>query len=323
MKNPIQTFGPNLKGRDFVIGDLHGAYACYENLCKNIQFDEENDRMFSVSDLIDRGPDSLKCLQLIKKDNFHSTLANHDHMMLEAFRGGPYGQYWMMNGGGWGLNALKDWRAIQRGEFIGDVPEESQEVFDLVDMIDELPFLITINHKNGKKFHLLHAELPPKESGEITDEDLANPELVRSLAMIQSGDGDAFLWARYLWWAFNRVNIDHDKAVMYTVDRDLAKLMNDNRSHVISGHTILRKPLTILNHTNIDTCAYGACETYPPDDCALTCIELDTWTFYQATPTKFRIVEPITVTKEDLPTPEPAVEKPRIVEVDNPDDTYF
>ena len=39
MNNPIKTFQPNLVGRDFVIGDLHGAYAVFENLLKNINFD--------------------------------------------------------------------------------------------------------------------------------------------------------------------------------------------------------------------------------------------------------------------------------------------
>ena len=31
----------------------------------NVDFDFEVDRVFSVGDLIDRGPDSLKCLELV------------------------------------------------------------------------------------------------------------------------------------------------------------------------------------------------------------------------------------------------------------------
>ena len=48
MKNPLKTFGPNEKGRDFGIGDLHGCIALLEKLLVNINFDESVDRIFSV-----------------------------------------------------------------------------------------------------------------------------------------------------------------------------------------------------------------------------------------------------------------------------------
>ena len=264
MKNPIKIFGPNLLGRDFVIGDLHGAMPCFRNLCANIHFDPKKDRMFSVADLVDRGPESVECLRLLNEDWFGCVLSNHEHMMLEAFRDRPYGEYWMYNGGAWGYDAYMTYVAVKHGVQVTPVPAEHQEIFDLVDKVEELPFLITINHKSGKKFHILHAELPPKHSSEITDDDLADPSIVQSLATIRAGDGDAFLWARYLWSGLSRRSLTEEQVIDLAQRQELGRLMNENRSHVISGHTILRHPMTIGNHTNIDTCAYGACEEHPP-----------------------------------------------------------
>jgi hypothetical protein len=86
-------------------------------------------------------------------------------------------------------------------------------------------------------------------------------------------------------------------------DRDLDRFFSDNLSHIISGHTIVTQPLTIIGQTNIDTCAYGSCDTERAAKWqGLTCIDLDTWTFYRATPTTFEVVEPVTVNKADLET---------------------
>jgi Calcineurin-like phosphoesterase len=108
MKNPIKTFEPNTVGRDFVIGDLHGSYTAFENLLEKLYFDETKDRMFSVGDLCDRGPNSLACLGLLHEPWFHAVLSNHEQMMLEKFRGGYMGEYWFQNGGHWGMEAWND-----------------------------------------------------------------------------------------------------------------------------------------------------------------------------------------------------------------------
>lgn len=304
MKNPLQTFGPNMLGRDFAIGDLHGAWPAFQNLLREIHFDPTKDRMFSVGDLVDRGPMSLECLQLMREPWFHCVLSNHEQMMLEAFTGGRMGNYWTMNGGDWGLDALRAWKAVQRGDHVTDVEDEHANVFELVNLIDELPFLITVENRNGKKFHIIHAELPPSQSWQVTDEMLTDPVKVLRLAKSQSGDGDAFLWARSVWYGFYNRKVTKEQLLEDVKNEGLHEPMNQDRSMVISGHTILQQPTTILGLTNIDTCAYNSCfgtESRPaPQWCGLTCINLDTWEFYKATPTTFEIVQPITVNKYDL-----------------------
>jgi hypothetical protein len=304
MKNALKTFEPNMFGRDFVIGDLHGAYPAFQNLLREIHFDPTKDRMFSVGDLVDRGPDSVGCLSLLREDWFHAVLSNHEQMMLQAFNGGRMGQYWPMNGGAWGLNALYTHDSVKRGDYIGDVGEDEQNIIDLVEMVDDLPFLITVKNRNGKTFHILHAELPPARSYTVTDEMLTDEPTVRKLAMSQSGDGDSFLWARSVWYGFYNRTVDKAQVLEDVKEQGLHEPMNEDRSMVISGHTILRKPITILGLTNIDTCAYESCRSPASVWAGLTCINLDTWEFYKATPTTFEVVTPITVNKYDLDTTE-------------------
>jgi len=146
MKNPIKTLDPNLKGRDFVIGDLHGSYEALMNLLTNVNFDPEKDRLISVGDLVDRGPESQRCLGLLREPWFHAVLSNHEQMMLDAFRGRPMGAYWFMNGGAWGMEAWNTWqknKAFVTNELDRPRPptDAEQDLFDLIDLVDELPFL--------------------------------------------------------------------------------------------------------------------------------------------------------------------------------------
>lgn len=299
MKNIIKTLEPNLLGRDFVIGDLHGAYSAFQNLLKNINFDERVDRMISVGDLVDRGPSSLACLSLIREAWFHSVLSNHEQMMIEKFNGGYMGQYWYRNGGMWGMDAYVDHEAVNIRKEPGRIlSDESFEIAELVALTEELPFLITVNTKDGKKFHILHAELPDSTT-EITDKLLEDPTFVKDIATVSRNGGDAFLWSRYLYRDFYSSNLsNHNENVRKVKSKNL--MFNDELSHIISGHTIVQKPLTIVGQTNIDTCAYGIFEDYPHTWNGLTCVELNTWKFYKATTTTFEEVNPVVITAEDL-----------------------
>lgn len=97
MKLPL-----NSKGRDFFVGDLHGCLHQLEvaMACRN--FDREKDRMISVGDLIDRGPQSQKTLQLLAQPWFYAVMGNHEDMMLRGARKEEnWFLIWMDNGGDW------------------------------------------------------------------------------------------------------------------------------------------------------------------------------------------------------------------------------
>lgn len=96
----------NTSGRDFVVGDLHGCYAEFLKHLEAQNFDSSTDRVISVGDLIDRGPDSLKCLKLPDQPWFHCVWGNHEALMLDALSKGPGSsefRFWMQNGGEWAL----------------------------------------------------------------------------------------------------------------------------------------------------------------------------------------------------------------------------
>lgn len=300
MKNPLKTFESNQVGRDFVVGDLHGAFDVFMNLLTNIDFDPTKDRMFSVGDLVDRGPDSIECLSLLKEPWFHSVIANHEQMMLEAFDDGYLGQFWMQNGGHWGARAYLDWRNQLQGKAADAPTTESVRLWDMLDYVRDLPFLMTVKLKSGKRVHIIHAELPP--GAEITDEVLEDPVQVHRLATVMDSNGEFFTWGRYLFMRFFREDLSNVAKVKRIVANAgiPSKMFNDRLSHVISGHTIMQRPLTILGQTNIDTGAYGSTSNDARSWEKLTCVELDTWTFYQATATTFGTVEPIVVNNDDI-----------------------
>lgn len=299
MKNPIQTYEANTKGRDFVIGDLHGSFTVFLNLLDKLGFDPAIDRMFSGGDLVDRGPDSLSCLRLLDEPWFKCVLANHEQMMYEAFTDGRTGPYWMPNGGYWAAEYMKNICSPIGTELTPD----AADLVRLVEMVEELPYLITVKLLNGERVHVIHAELPP--NWVVSDVLLENPEKVREMAQQQTMDGDVFVWGRWRFYNFCRLDVsNHEKNVRKVAYMEKTSPKNESLSRIVSGHTVVHKPLAILNQTNIDT---GAYESYPDHHgkpqrswAALTCIELNTWKFYQATEDTFREVEPEVINRAEI-----------------------
>lgn len=120
-------------GRTFVVGDLHGCYEYLEAFMQYINFDYDKDTVIAVGDLIDRGPDSFKCLKLLEKPWFHSVMGNHEHMAISNK------ELWYDNGGDW-----------------FDSLNEAEKVETRVLLSQSLPYMITVNDK----FHVIHADMP-------------------------------------------------------------------------------------------------------------------------------------------------------------------
>ncbi|HCE4570159.1 TPA: metallophosphoesterase [Vibrio parahaemolyticus] len=96
-----QNFGNNTLGHDYFVGDIHGKYNLLLRTLKLINFNFNNDRLFSVGDTIDRGEDSLKCLSLAKHPWFIPVIGNHEFFLLECEENQYKKQIWYKNGGSW------------------------------------------------------------------------------------------------------------------------------------------------------------------------------------------------------------------------------
>ncbi|MPZ46480.1 MAG: hypothetical protein GEV05_24460 [Betaproteobacteria bacterium] len=77
-----QRLPTNASGHDLVVGDLHGHRSLLDAQLERLHFDPARDRVLSVGDLVNRGPESLATLSLIEEPWFHAVLGNHELMLL-------------------------------------------------------------------------------------------------------------------------------------------------------------------------------------------------------------------------------------------------
>ena len=158
-----QSFQPNEQGRDFVIGDLHGMYELLFAELDTVDFDYERDRCFSCGDLIDRGPDSEKCLSLIHEPWFYPVLGNHEEILIDVARNPLSSQRdsWIANGGQWHLTV------------------SSERMLKYANDLDQQPLLIDVKLGSGQHIALCHAEYPWAQWN--PEKVQGDPELTRAL----------------------------------------------------------------------------------------------------------------------------------------------
>lgn len=97
------TLNINSDKRVFVVGDIHGEISKLNNKLSKIGFDKDRDILIAVGDLVDRGEDSVSCLELTLEPWFHSVRGNHEQMMFDAIKHKDQDSvyHWFANGGNW------------------------------------------------------------------------------------------------------------------------------------------------------------------------------------------------------------------------------
>ena len=243
--NPISSYHhhyeQNTIGRDFVVGDLQGVYDELMDSLKQLKFDYHNDRLFCVGDLIDRGPKSFECANLIYEPWFHTTLGNHELMMMQSIikHDESYHDLWINNGGLW------------------HKCEDSQLLVDLAISFSNLPLIISIG--NGEnRFNIVHAEILMMDMMSnkyipVTDRDIDNWNFHKFTT-------HDMLWGRHL------VDIRTSKYGYKLMDIEAKQRLQSasDMSITFCGHSIVpNKPVRIEQQIYLDT---GMCNYHKPNN---------------------------------------------------------
>ncbi|EIV2084853.1 protein-serine/threonine phosphatase [Klebsiella aerogenes] len=95
----------------WLVGDLHGCFDLLMSQLRKLKFDPGKDLLISVGDLIDRGPQSVACLGLLRCRWFRAVRGNHEQMALDARASGEMA-LWTMNGGDWYQTASREQKRL-------------------------------------------------------------------------------------------------------------------------------------------------------------------------------------------------------------------
>jgi serine/threonine protein phosphatase 1 len=165
----IRRLPRNVVGRDWVVGDIHGCFTTLEALLRDVGFDRNRDRLLSVGDLVDRGPESARALEFWTAPWFYAIRGNHEQMMLDTAAGDTdVALSWTYNGGNWFYEESEECRRA------------------LVAAASRLPLVIEVDSAIGH-VGLVHADVPKRRSWN---------DFLRRLERGEKAACDAALWGR-------------------------------------------------------------------------------------------------------------------------------
>jgi len=146
----IHRLPSNTRGRDYVMGDLHGELHMLNAALARLAFDPTCDRLFSVGDLVDRGTQSRQALSLLDEPYFYPVQGNHEAMLIDSVLYGRNHERWMKGGGEW-------YRSV-----------DPAELPPLAQRLDTLPHLIVVG-EGPQRFHIVHAGLVDVDDQPLSD----------------------------------------------------------------------------------------------------------------------------------------------------------
>lgn len=161
MSTLVQRFSRDTDGRDLIVGDIHGCFTKLQAALDSVGFDPTCDRLFSVGDLVDRGPESDRALEWLAQPWFHAVQGNHEDMAIRFLNGNIGIGNYMANGGAWNIGNTPD---VQR---------------DFAEAFSALPIAIELQTKAGV-VGIVHASCPFDSWSDFT-EVLEHPDLTGAL----------------------------------------------------------------------------------------------------------------------------------------------
>jgi serine/threonine protein phosphatase 1 len=210
----IPVYQENTRGRDFVIGDLHGCVDALHAKMDSKKFDPSVDRIFATGDLVDRGAKSEEALDLLDEPWFVSVMGNHEDAGLMFATGKLTDLAWYAGiGGAWMIGKTQ--------------PERMECALKFASM----PLAIEVNIGGGRRVGIVHAECPYDDWQKFRDSQVTS--LGRTVQQEQAIRGAA-MWTR--------TKHDHlDDSVIAGIHA------------VIVGHTPVERVTSLGNTYYVDT----------------------------------------------------------------------
>lgn len=163
--------GEKMTKKIYVISDLHGHYDLFIKLLTKIKFDQD-DLLYIIGDICDRGPDSLKILfYIMEHDNIILLKGNHEYMMQEALYYGIYYndfdypskalKNWLANGGDTTMANIRDYLKKDKLKYSDYQVVRDAFLKQLYEYLLNLPSYLELE-VNGQKYVLVHAGINPR-----------------------------------------------------------------------------------------------------------------------------------------------------------------
>lgn len=85
--------------KTFIVGDIHGEINQLKKCLEIVNFDFEKDQLIQLGDVVDRGPDSYGCIELLLKiRNTVFIKGNHDDCWFQYLKTGKQDVLWNQGG---------------------------------------------------------------------------------------------------------------------------------------------------------------------------------------------------------------------------------
>ena len=137
-----RTVRPSARGRDLVVGDVHGCFRTLNRALTELRFDPASDRLFGVGDLVDRGPHSAEALVWVESRFEAVVMGNHERQLL----------YW--------FDPHRRRSSLRRPDWLRRVPRTQHRRWRAA--LARMPVAVTIETAYGA-VGLVHADVPNRD----------------------------------------------------------------------------------------------------------------------------------------------------------------
>jgi serine/threonine protein phosphatase 1 len=244
-QNPVVQYLPeNTQGRDFIVGDIHGTTELLGKILNHVNFDKNVDRLISVGDLVDRGPDSIGALKLLDQPWFHCVLGNHEDlarssMLMQLAQAGID-----VDGYEISFQELAEQKFLHvrnGGEWINDPAFTDEMCCEYLHKISALPLILVVGKDTPNRYHVVHSEILSWDGKLVTNRWIDN-----LTQHVNEYGTQNFFWGRNMF----------GNPVWYT--DNWKKFQSEDLAWTYCGHTPKDLPMVVGRQINLDTCAFYA-----------------------------------------------------------------